>query len=341
MSGTVTEHATATLSGVQTGPGLYRYTVSLTNDGSVPLGIFWFAWDDFPDQDFMSAPPQNIAAPSGWVALTTSHAYASGTGYGIDWYTFDPANRIAPGATVAAFGFTSTLAPADFAGPSPFDPSFATTSAFVYQTASAFPAPADPGFNLTASVACFLAGTRIAVPGGVCAVEDLSAGDLVATLAGENRPIRWIGHRAIDTAGHPAPESLWPVRVSRGGLDDGVPSRDLFLSPDHALFIDGVLVPVRYLINGTTIVQVPARAVTYYHVELDDHDVIMAEGAPAETYFDTGDRMKFDGKAQMRRAGSILPREVVSGLPLVVTGPMLAALRRRIDRRAAAVSVTA
>ena len=59
----------------------------------------------------------------------------------------------------------------------------------------------------------------------------------------------------------------------------GIRSATCF-SPDHAVFIDGVLIPVRYLINGRTIVQEPADEVTYYHVELPRHDVIFAEGLP-------------------------------------------------------------
>ncbi len=65
------------------------------------------------------------------------------------------------------------------------------------------------------------------------------------------------------------------------------------LSPDHAVFVDDVLVPVRHLINGSTIVQEPVAEVTYYHVELATHDVILAEGLPCESYLDTGNRAVF------------------------------------------------
>ena len=74
---------------------------------------------------------------------------------------------------------------------------------------------------------------------------------------------------------------------------ENAPHRDLWLSPDHAVFVDGVLIPIRQLINGTTIEQVPVDKVSYYHVELPRHDVLFAEGLPAESYLDTGNRGTF------------------------------------------------
>jgi hypothetical protein len=124
-------------------------------------------------------------------------------------------------------------------------------------------------------------------------VELLREGDVVVTAAGEPRPIRWIGHRRIDCRRHPKPHDVWPVRVHAGAFGDGLPRRELWLSPDHAVFVEGVLIPVRYLINGRTIVQQRIREVTYYHVELATHDVILAEGLPCESYLDTGNRSDF------------------------------------------------
>jgi hypothetical protein len=84
------------------------------------------------------------------------------------------------------------------------------------------------------------------------------------------------------------------VRIAAHAFNPGVPCRDLWLSPDHAVFIDGVLIPVRYLVNGRTIVQEPVGKVTYWHVELARHDVLLADALPCESYLDTGNRGAFD-----------------------------------------------
>ena len=142
---------------------------------------------------------------------------------------------------------------------------------------------------------CFVSGTLISTPAGYAVVESLVQGDVVRTVSGESRSVTWVGHRRVDVNRHPHPEQVRPVRVSAGAIADRQPARDLFVSPDHNLLIDGVLFPAKCLINGTTIVQVEVDHVTYHHVELETHDVIFAEGQPAETYLDTGNRSSFAG----------------------------------------------
>ncbi len=123
------------------------------------------------------------------------------------------------------------------------------------------------------------------------------------------------------------------VRVHAGAFGAGLPRRDLWLSPDHAVFFDGVLIPVRHLINGRTIVQKRVPRVTYYHLELPDHDVILAEGLPCESYLDTGNRASFgnhDGPIRLHPDFSTLSWEVLGCAPLIVTGPQLDAARVRL-----------
>src|SRR5665647_2305417 len=111
---------------------------------------------------------------------------------------------------------------------------------------------------------CFAAGTRIATERGEVAVEDLRAGDRLRVLLGDElAPVTWIGHRQVNCARHPRPQQVWPVRVLAGAFGPGLPHRDLLLSPDHAVYANEVLIPVKHLINGTTIVQVPMDSVTY------------------------------------------------------------------------------
>ncbi len=143
---------------------------------------------------------------------------------------------------------------------------------------------------------CFCAGTRILTARGEVAVEDLRVGDMAVTASGQHRPIRWIGHRSLDLRRHPRPETVRPVRIAAHALGPDKPARDLCVSPGHALCLDllgEVLIPALALVNGATITQVEAESVTYWHVELDSHDLLVAEGQPAESYLDMGNRTFF------------------------------------------------
>jgi hypothetical protein len=152
----------------------------------------------------------------------------------------------------------------------------------------------------------------------------------------------WIGSRNVDCARHPAPETVWPVRVAAGAFGEGRPVRDLWLSPDHAVFVDGVLVPVRCLVNGGTIRRVVVPAVTYYHVELPEHDVILAEDLPVESYLDTGDRGNFEGQDVVRlfpdfcarlRPEAALVWETKGCAELVIAGERLEGVRAVVTKR--------
>lgn len=145
---------------------------------------------------------------------------------------------------------------------------------------------------------CFVAGTAILTDEGEVPVERLEVGARIITggsRQGAPGAVRWIGRRSIDFGMHADPISAHPVRVRAGALADSVPHRDLFLSPDHAIYADGQLVAVRQLVNGMTIVQeIGWASVEYFHIELDRHSILLAEGAPAESYLDDGDRGFFE-----------------------------------------------
>jgi len=161
----------------------------------------------------------------------------------------------------------------------------------------------DSGFkHLDVVAPCFAQGTRIRTYRGDVAVERLRVGELLPTPAGDgSRRIKWIGHRHTDCRRHPRPHDVFPVRVRAEAFGSGMPRRDLLLSPDHAVFVGGdgegaapgVLIPIRYLINGATIAQEKVDAVTYWHVELESHDIVLADGLPCESYLDTGNRSTF------------------------------------------------
>jgi hypothetical protein len=135
---------------------------------------------------------------------------------------------------------------------------------------------------------------------------------------------------------------VWPVRVRAGAFAEGMPQRELWLSPDHAVFVDGVLIPIKLLVNGGSIAQVAVERVAYFHIELAQHDVVMAEGLPAESYLDTGDRSGFENgggpvalhaEFAARGLDGAVQWEALSCAPLVVTGEALAAVRRRVASR--------
>jgi hypothetical protein len=180
---------------------------------------------------------------------------------------------------------------------------------------------------------CFLAGTAIACPGGARPVEDLAVGDLVLTADGDVRPVRFVGRQSFATL-FADPCRTRPVRIAAGALGDGLPLRDLCVSPDHALLVDGALVQAGALVNGTTIApmtDLPARF-TYFHVELDDHALILAEGVPAETFVDNVTRRRFDNYADyVALYGEGTPTIAEMALPRVKSARQLPhALRRRL-----------
>ncbi len=115
------------------------------------------------------------------------------------------------------------------------------------------------------------------------------------THDGRAVPVTWIGVNTVSRR-FADPLRVLPIRVKAGALGDNIPCRDLRLSPDHALFIDGVLIHAGALVNGTSIVRETEtpEVFVYYHIELDDHSLILAENAPAETFVDNVDRMNFD-----------------------------------------------
>lgn len=193
--------------------------------------------------------------------------------------------------------------------------------------------------ELDTTVPCFLRGTRIATARGEVAVEDLRIGDLVVTTFGCSQPVTWIGTRAYVTSLLPEDvrAGLLPVRIAAGALGEGRPVRDLFVSPEHMMCIGDVLVPARKLLNGTTITRAERfDVVRYFHVELPRHSVILAEGAPAESFLDTGNRNMFGNVLDYLARGISpdAPRQAPC-LPVVTGGAALEAVRAALAACAA------
>ena len=214
--------------------------------------------------------------------------------------------------TVANSGGTKVLTMKNLSGPDLSSSSFA-------------------GAGNTIQVVCYAAGTRILTPDGERFIESLMPGELVLALSGaalSAQPVKWVGHRRINLAGHPRPETVAPIRILRDAFGEAMPHRDLLVSPDHAIFVEGQLICARQLVNGTTIRQMAdAGVIDYYHIELDRHAILIADGLPAESYIDTGNKGFFanSGEPQVLHPDltdetDYRTRETASCVPFVWNG---------------------
>jgi hypothetical protein len=164
---------------------------------------------------------------------------------------------------------------------------------------------------------CFLKGTRIGTPCGEMPVEQLKIGDEVSTLDGI-RKIKWIGYNKFRSSTE-AIEGVTPVKVTRFALDDSTPVRDLYLSPGHCLFVEGVLIPVEYLINEQSVsydTRCDREWIEYYHIEFEGHEVIFAEGATVESYCGA-ERSKFQNQEEYLRLYGGAPNKKAPYAPIM------------------------
>ena len=178
-------------------------------------------------------------------------------------------------------------------------------------------------------------------------VEALEIGDLVVTASGALRPIRWLGHRTVTCATHPRPHEVLPVRIAAHAFGPERPSRPLLVSPGHAICVDllgEVLMPAIALVDGETIAQVAVDEVTYWHVELDSHDILLAENMAAESYLEMGNRAFFretDVVALGASPDSPVRTHADFCRPYVDGGPLLASVRAQLAARAMAIATQA
>jgi hypothetical protein len=196
---------------------------------------------------------------------------------------------------------------------------------------------ATPGTTdtLVTLTPCYCPGTLIRTRRGDKPVETLEIGDEVMTLSGAARPIKWIGRRGYSGRFIIGRKDVLPVCIRAGAIDREEPRRDLWISPHHAMYLEGVLIEAKDLINGVSIVQAEhVEEVEYFHIELDTHDVIIAEGALSESYLDDDNRFMFNNAkdycARYEPAGT--PPQYCA--PRLQDGYEVEAARQRIDARA-------
>jgi hypothetical protein len=206
------------------------------------------------------------------------------------------------------------------------------TGSIVARGAGAVTSQSDgSGGALVTSALCFCAGTRIATPAGEVLVQDLPVGDLVTTHGGAERPIAWIGTGAVlATRGKRGPAT--PVIIRKSAFAANVPNRDLRVTKGHSFLFDNVLIPAEFLVNHRSIEwDDRAQEVTLYHVELETHDILIANGAPAESYRDDDNRWLF----RNANSGWDQPAKEPCA-PVLTGGPIVDAVWRQLLDRAGA-----
>lgn len=191
---------------------------------------------------------------------------------------------------------------------------------------------------MTPPVACFVEGTAIRTARGEVPVEALVVGDRVDTVDGRRLAVTWLGHRTLRPGASPWGADLRPVEIAAGAFGDGMPVRALRLSPGHSVavtLLDTTLIPVSALVNGCTIRRVDVERVTYWHVELEEHAVLHAEGLACESYLDMGQREQFADDGAVTALPVCLEADGTAAThPAVVAGPLVTALRQQLAGRA-------
>lgn len=206
------------------------------------------------------------------------------------------------------------------------------------QTMGAFPNSAQQlgNINTTSDVLiCFCAGTLILTPEGEVPVEELKVGDLVITRDGTEVPIRWIGRKRLSAGALHRNPKLRPVRIRRGTFGEGRPRRDLRVSPQHRVLLEGwavemlfgedcMLAPAKQLVDGLGITVEPVEGPEdYFHIMLDRHEILLSEGLPTESFHPGEWTMRGLSEPTRRELLALFPELAATGGLPALAGPEL------------------
>ena len=211
------------------------------------------------------------------------------------------------------------------------------------------PLPPHEARAAARAITCLASGTMVVTTRGEMPVETLRAGELMLTMHGApaRRPLLHVARSRFELTRAAEPSRLAPILIKAGALMRGAPIRDMRVSPGQGIYLDDQLVPARLLVNGTTIRQdVSIDAVTYHYLWLDGHDLLIADGALTESSFVDESERDFGGAANVAaftadvtgRMCGRMPRTRCA--PLLLEGPELVAIQRRIALHAGAATAS-
>ena len=339
-------HGVASIVSITVAPGFLSGSGSIQIDAGSSLALVGRSDPDVPSGPVDVAQALRFAGPNSTLRIGDDDTDLFSIGLD-DVVGFDTSDRIVLDQEVTSHGFGYTIDEnrdailrVSVTGPDGQTADDVITLVGQYAGAQfqIFPGTNDddgqPDLVITETVACFCPGTLIAVPDGAVPVETLRIGDRVVTAAGSARPVLWIGRRSYARHHAAGRADLQPVRIRAGALGGGLPRRDLLVSPKHAVLVRDVLVPAGLLANGVSVLHDEQPGdVHYLHVELADHDLLLAEGAAAESFVDDDSRAMFHNVDEYRRLypdRAIVPPAWCR--PRVEDGPALIEARRHIDR---------
>lgn len=343
---------TVNISGTTTISALSGMTYNIQNGGTLNLGNVQSA-----DLSALSGASINFKKGGGTLLLTPSSGVNILSFSGINGFNNAGSTIEIPGAgkvTNATYNGSTTTITTDNGYTINISGNYTKNNNSLYQKTdgsnlyiSASPTDTINGHQYNdATIVCFLPGSLITTPSGTRAIEDLSVDDeIIAYIDGTTAPRRvtWAGQAHCTVRpGLPDDQAGYPVRILKDAIADGVPFKDMLITAEHCLFFDGKFVPARMLVNGRSIFfDKSITSYDYYHIETEDHSVIMADGMLTESYLDTGNRRSFSQKGNVLSIGG--SRNLTwddAAAPLGVSREFAEPLFRQAEARAITTGIT-
>ena len=342
---------TVNISGTTTISALSGMTYNIQNGGTLNLGNVQSA-----DLSALSGASINFKKGGGTLLLKPSSGVNILSFSGINGFNNAGSTIEIPGAgkvTNATYNGSTTTITTDNGYTINISGNYTKNNNSLYQKTdgsnlyiSASPTDTINGHQYNdATIVCFLPGSLITTPSGTRAIEDLSVDDeIIAYIDGTTAPRRvtWAGQAHCNVRSHlPDDQAGYPVRILKDAIADGVPFKDMLITAEHCLFFDGKFVPARMLVNGRSIFfDKSITSYDYYHIETEDHSVIMADGMLTESYLDTGNRRAFQQDGNVVSIGSRNLTWDDAAAPLGVSREFAEPLFRQAEARAITTGIT-
>jgi Ca2+-binding RTX toxin-like protein len=198
--------------------------------------------------------------------------------------------------------------------------------------------------NIEQVIACFTPGTLILTADGEKPIEEIAEDDLVLTRDNGFQPVRWVAHRDLSQADLMAEPRFNPVRFAPGSLGEGLPRKEMMVSPQHRMLVSGpraellfgeheVLVAATHMVGMTGVERVMPQTVRYIHILFDQHEIVLANGAWSESFQ--------PGEATLDGLGAEQRAEVLALFPNLDQSGSYPAARTTLRSREARVLLSA